>query len=176
MAVRTTTPFVSWAAKAPLILLVGLIAAAHARVDNEADPVGIMKRSLSTSSTGSVCSAESSSCIADQSCIDCFTVLSEGQSSCDAGVANDSCDGVKDFYCCALEQEGEECTSNSVFANYFECVTGYYGEQVGCGSNFLDLSDCNGATGRASSSWSLSFLTGCGTLTGVMVAIFGLVV
>ena len=117
MAVRTTTGVLP-AAKALLLVLVALVAA-HAQVDDAADPIDIMKRGLQTSSAGSFCSTSATDCLTDGSCLDCFTALSQGYSSCDATDITNSCSDVSDYYCCALEAEGDECKDNSAFANYF---------------------------------------------------------
>lgn len=116
MAAKTTTSVLP-AAKALLLVLVGLVAA-HAQVANEADPMGIMRRSLLTSSAGSICSAEATDCIGDESCVDCFTSLSEGMSSCKTDEVT-SCGAAQDAFCCTLEEQSEECKSNSASANYF---------------------------------------------------------
>lgn len=54
-----------------------------------------------------------------------------------------------------------------------ECIQEEINPQ--CGDNFIDVSDCNGATGLASS-WGVSTVLGFTTVAGLLVASFGFVV
>lgn len=54
-----------------------------------------------------------------------------------------------------------------------ECI--YEEVNPQCGDNLIDISDCNGATGLASS-WGVSTVLGFTTVAGLLVATFGFVV
>lgn len=131
IALRTTACVLPAAIALVLVVFVGLVAV-DAQVENEAGPMDIMRRSLTTSEF-SICPTELADCYYtdDESCRECVNVVSEGTASCDEdGVS--SCSDVQDFYCCALEGEGEDCADNHVFASYIgRFLDGFlYGEAL----------------------------------------------
>ncbi|CAN0046722.1 unnamed protein product [Ectocarpus sp. 6 AP-2014] len=169
MAGRTTTAYLLPAVMALLFLLVGLVAADDVRLANEEGGMGTtMRRALTTSA--SECAAEASACSSDTSCATCLIEFASKE-ECFTDLS--LCEDVQDAVCCTLADEEENCETDTTFGNYLECI---FEELVPeCGDNLVDISDCNGATGLASS-WGVSTVLGFTTVAGLLVATFGFVV
>ncbi|CAN0082572.1 unnamed protein product, partial [Ectocarpus fasciculatus] len=152
---------------------VGLVAAGDVRLVNEEGGMGTtMRRALTTSTSASECAAELSACNSDTSCITCFTEYASKEEECGL-VAGTLCVDAQDFVCCALADEEENCETDTTFGNFLECA--FEAINPLCGDNAIDVSDCNGATGLASS-WGVSTVLGFTTVAGLLVATFGFVV
>lgn len=171
MAGRTTTAHLLPAVMALLFLLVGLVAADDVRLANEEEGgMGTMRRALTTSA--SECAAEFSACTLDASCTTCSNVYVSKAEECGL-VEGSPCEDAQDAVCCALADEEENCETDTTFGNFLECIVDELNPQ--CGGNLIDISDCNGATGLASS-WGVSTVLGFTTVAGLLVATFGFVV
>ncbi|CBJ33870.1 expressed unknown protein [Ectocarpus siliculosus] len=157
-----------------LFLLVGLVAADDVRLANEEGGMGTtMRRALTTST--SECAAELSACSSDTSCTTCVTEFLSKEEECSTEVS--LCEDVQDAVCCTLADEEENCETDTTFGNFLECIFEELFEALipQCGDNLVDISDCNGAAGLASS-WGVSTVLGFTTVAGLLVATFGFVV
>ena len=106
-----------------LFLLVGFMAASGQRLAGGAGvPLahGMMRRILTTSEV--VCESELVACAQDgdtcPTCLDLFVATADG-----CTVDEETCDGAKGFFCCAITDEEEDCKSNGSFTTYLGACT-----------------------------------------------------
>lgn len=98
-----------------LFLLVGLVAA-DTQLGRADIPKGTMRRALTTSDTE--CSTELAACGADASCIACLEALQLQASACDLDDVLIPCEEIQGRFCCALEEEDENCEADAAFLAY----------------------------------------------------------
>ncbi|CAN0547713.1 unnamed protein product [Ectocarpus sp. 12 AP-2014] len=172
MTGRTNYRVQSASALMALLLALAGIVAATATPKSVTMGGPLIRRSLATSDVGEDCAAEIAACEADSSCVDCNEVFFDNYDGCTGFATTIPCDEMQEDFCCALADEAEECYSDTTFTNYAECL--YSSLNSGCISSGynVDISDCNGAMGRATA-WGLPSTLISATVGALLVAAFG---